>query len=283
MTPPAPVPALALAPRPPRVFLVQREPRKLDPTTAQRVAEVHDRVNQLGWTLTVRTTVEVKIGPASRPAVRALKPRDAAEIYRLAHLGPMLVCAPEKVYIQKDPSKVPAQPSHLHALADFVEHKACHLLIADRTAIQQLDQHLARWQAARTCTGIGDPRALPLHVFDAGQPWPELVDAVGRTRFNRAFGPPRARTDASKRVWEKAVPHGEHVDHVAGHTLPKGVHWDVQTRRGVRLVAAAEVWVMPPRSYLNVGPNASIRVGSSNAPVSKRVWPVPQRRRPQRR
>lgn len=263
-------------PKPPRVVLVHR---KLDATSAQRVAELRSQVADLGLTLNVRVAGDARPSESSRPSLAVLSPADAFEIYRFAHQGPVMVCAIEKVWVRRNPANRSDAETELRPLAEFVCHKACHLLVSDRSAIAALEATFAEWRASSSCAGIGDPRALPLQVFDAERPWPELAEAGGRKKFNLLYGTAIARIDAGRRQWNKAVPHGRATDFIAGTELTAGAHWDVGARRGAELISTAQVWQIPARSYVNVYPDGGVRGGSSDVPPARRTWPPADERK----
>ncbi len=122
------------------------------------------------------------------------------------------------------------------------------------------------------CSGAHDPRVLPLHVFDNAQPWTDLHLEAGISHFNARYGQATSRLDAVGRGWSPAqVGHGNDVLVIDGFALARGFHWDVQRKKAPeRLVTANEVWKIGNGGYVNVYPDAYVRIGSRHN--GKLVW-----------
>jgi hypothetical protein len=211
--------------------------------------------------------------------MNVLGPDDAAELYRMLHYGPVLVTAFAAVRISIDPSRDPPNSKETRTLESFVAYKASYGLVRNDA---DPATHFARFEAWRKsvgCDGPGDPRALPLHVFDAGSGDLDLGSRPGAERFQRRYGSPAKRLDGSGRAWEKGVAHGRDELEIAGRVLPVGLHWDVSAKRGSFKVAnAREVWSVRRAGYVNVYPDAGIRGPSRvRRDLVRRVWPSSSR------
>lgn len=209
----------------------------------------------------------------TRP-VRLLAPRDAAEVYRLLHHGPVMVVAFTSAFIRRDPSGNPLTRKQALPLAQFVAHKAHFSLINGRPDIARALADFDAWRHTVACDGQDDPRILPLHTFLRAGTWASLGDERERQRFAREHGTGGLRTDSDGRRWERAsVPHGRDVLTVAGATLPQGMHWDVQFRQHKgTLLCANEVWRVPQGCHVNVYPDGRAR-GKPGRGHARRVWP----------
>jgi hypothetical protein len=115
----------------------------------------------------------------------------------------------------------------------------------------------ATWCATIACAGDDDPRVLPLHAFSTDEDWPDLESDAAVAAFRKRYGRPRSRTDASGRTWNKPYGGGMHgwgTATVAGCTLSRGMHWDVDQEGRGKFLAPHEVWEFGAGAHLNVGP-----------------------------
>ncbi len=167
------------------------------------------------------------------------------------------------------------------ACSHFVQHKAFNIgqfhikraqdreTLSPREAIRF--DAFAKWDGISDCEGLDDGRLLPLHAFDPGRDWSNLGEPAGRELFDRTFGKPRV--DRKSLSWNRAQPplHGREELTVALFRLPRGFHWDVHlARHGVKTVITHhEVWQVSAQGYINVYPDAFVRIGDH----SRRVWP----------
>lgn len=202
-----------------------------------------------------------------------LEPRDAHELYAAAHRSRVLVLALSAAYVRCDPSEDPARKRHVRKLEDYVRYKALYRLVRGATDIPAALAAFARWPPASTDLAVGNPRMLPLHVFDSATPWVDLDVDDGFARFVATYGTDGRRVDSCGRPWQAAtVGHGRDALVVSGYPLPQGFHWDVQTRaKPERLTTCHEVWKLNARSYANVYPDAFVRVTPGRG---RRVWPA---------
>jgi hypothetical protein len=138
-----------------------------------------------------------------------------------------------------------------------------------------LEAAFVSWREVVRCEGQDDPRALPLHTFDADGPCPALAEEAGRKSFASRYGTGRLRVDQSGREWARATAlHGWEAVTVAGCQLRPGFHWDVGYRRGSgTLLCANAVWRLPRRGYANVYPDGGVRGGTTDVPSIKKIWP----------
>lgn len=264
----------ARGPAPPKVVIIR--PQSPPQTLERLIGELASETKRLGLALTVlkarttRTNREWK-----RKPVEVLAPGDAERLYRLVHHGPVMVTAVTSIFVLRDPRSADLREKDVLRLEDFVEHKAGFLLVNGRTDVAGLEATFSSWRSVVRCDGQDDPRVLPLHMFDAGGPCPDLTTDAGRNAFASRHGTGRLRTDLSGREWARATAfHGREALTIAGCLLRQGFHWDVGYRRGSgTLCCSNAVWRLPPRSYANVYPDGGVRGGSTDVPPIKKVWP----------
>jgi len=268
----------------PALILVrpEREPREIK-DLALRAREAALALDTSTMIKTFRTSRGTVVGEAWHRPVQFLQPNDARELYRLVHRWRVLVLSFTSVYVRRDPSRQPAERRAALELGTFVEHKAQFWLVRGRPGLQLAVAGLA-CTATCGCDGDDDPRYLPLHAFSVDRPWGTLSDQHGRDAFEDLHGPARSRVDADKKRWTRAdrgAYHGREALTIAGRDLPRGMHWDVTSERGLgRLTTANEVWRLPrgPRGHINVYPDAYVRPKAGSS--ARRVWPVGNRGRP---
>jgi hypothetical protein len=218
--------------------------------------------------------------------MNVLAPDEAAELYRMLHHGPTLVVALASALVSLDPSREPPTRRQTRSLESFLAYKATYGLVREDADVPTLFEQFEDWRRSVCCNGPGDPRVLPLHVFDPGPDVPDLDSKAGADRFRRDFGSPSRRLDSSGRVWEKGPAHGgRDILQVAGCELPAGMHWDVSVKRKRCSVANAhEVWRVEGGGYLNVYPDAGLRGPSSiRQDAVRRVWPRGTKNAPPRK
>jgi hypothetical protein len=201
-----------------------------------------------------------------------LEPRDA-HLYAATHRSRVLVLALMAAYVRSDPSEEPARKRHVRKLEDYVRYKALYRLLRGAAHIPAALSAFARWPPESSGLAVGNPRVLPLHVFDNATTWVDLDGDDGLSRFVAKHGSDGRRVDSSGRPWTAAsVGHGRDSLVVSGYALPRGFHWDVQTgTRPDRLTTCHEVWKLGARSYANVYPDAFVRVTPGRG---RRVWPA---------
>jgi hypothetical protein len=261
----------------PRVFAVV--PGRGSTQIEQLLDAVRTLADERDWPVSVRRTESVRVaGEGWERRAELLRPEDAAGLYREIHRTPTLVVAFAAAMVRRDPSRDPPVRRAALGLEEFVAYKAPFGLIRGHTDPARIVAGFETWLAGVHCDGDADPRALPLHVFDAGPRCPDLSAAEGAAAFAAQHGHASGRTDADGVDWRRADPrafHGGKALEVAGRVLPAGFHWDVSRRRGeVRLTTAEAVWKLAGKgTYLNVYPDAHVRAPKD--PRVRRVWPKP--------
>jgi hypothetical protein len=211
-------------------------------------------------------------GPEAHKRFELVEPRDAGDLYRAIHRYRVLVLAVAACFVRSDPAEAPTRKRHARRLEEFVRYKAAYGLARGAADPAAILAAFARWPSeCGSCADSGDPRVLPLHVFDKSRVWPDLDDSNGLFKFGSAYGTD-SRTDADGQSWSRArALHGGRTPlAVSGLVLPRGFHWDVQRNRGVgRLTTSDEVWKLNSGGYANVYPDAHVRVGKK---YGRRVW-----------
>jgi hypothetical protein len=221
---------------------------------------------------------KVEGGPAQGRPFFVLTPRDAGDIYHLAHGTATAVLTTTAAYVRPDPSKgQPATYRHLLPLETFVRHKTFYAVLRDVGDVRRAFAGFAGWTATFAGIDQEDPRVLPLHAFSKGDPWEDLGEQAGKQRFERQHGARNAWTDFCNRTWSvDPAGHGEVALTILGTLLPAGFHWDVvNTRSGTtRLTTAREVWTLQQRgAHTNVYPDAYVRKGKQVRGICVRRWP----------
>jgi hypothetical protein len=212
-------------------------------------------------------------GPDAHKRFELMEPRDARDLYAAMHRSKVLVLALTAGYIRCDPSEVPTRKRHARRLEDYVRYKASYGLARGPRDVSTILDTFERWPRTQMGRGIGvgDPRILPLHVFDNSSVWTDLDGDDGLSRFVAQHGSDSRRSDGNGRRWVAApVGHGRDTLEVSGFVLPTGFHWDVQMgKNSERLTTCHEVWKLNPRGYANVYPDAFVRVTDRRG---RRVW-----------
>lgn len=212
------------------------------------------------WLIQVRRTVSL----GGRAIVQGA---DAEALYRRCHRVRVVVISVQhrRAHGPQVLRRPPHQAStHVHwrdaiSLRQFCRHKAMfHRLRLDREQISWASR-FASWATLVECDGQRDPRCLPLHVFETHRGWSKrLLRHSGRAEFESAHRLGTSLRDQNGFEWCTGPAHGLDIDIVAGHSLPAGFHWDVETRgRELELWTPTAGWVV--REYVNVAPNAHVR------------------------
>ena len=199
--------------------------------------------------------------------------RDAINLYKRAHRARVGVFQIGDAHVPIKPQPRPTVRDYVQ-LRGFVKHKAFHARIPQNDVDSQWSSSLTafgRWLDGTWCDGEGDPRCLPLHVFETDFETDRLSSAEGRSAFAQMHGPQSSRVDLRQLRWKRpqGAYHGSESLHVAGYDLVRGFHWDVLNEGAKRNVAtiSGKTWEIPRNGYVNVYPDAHIR-GSR---ISKRL------------
>jgi hypothetical protein len=204
-----------------------------------------------------------------------LTPRDAFELYQTLHQRAVMVFAYTRVLVRLNPSNRHITRKQARTLERFVWHKGFYALINGVPQIADSFARFDQWRGESRCKGEDDPRALPLHVFDTSEDWTGLGTQTRDADFKKRYGGPRERNDDAEKKWRRAdrqAYHGKPIVTIAGCALLPGMHWDVTAQRKTELLTSREVWSLPRQSYLNVYPNARIRM-TKRGNAARKIWP----------
>lgn len=115
------------------------------------------------------------------------------------------------------------------------------------------------WRERVECDGDHDPRCLPFDVFSGDGRELNLVEQ--RARFNQRYGIGAKRRDDARSTWHLNPRdyHGGEISVVAGHALPVGFHWDVETDAQRDFVTPRYSWRVT--GHFNVYPDSIFRRG----------------------
>jgi len=206
----------------------------------------------------------------------AVSGRDAIALYRQLHQTRVLVLAFGDIWVRTDPRRIGVDRAAI-PLKRFVRHKAAFCRVHGVADIARASAEYATWCASVVCAGDDDARVLPLHSFSTHEDWPDLESPSAVAAFKKQYGRPRARRDAAGRTWNKPYGGGMHgwdsTAQVAGCTLTRGLHWDVESDEGRgHFYAPHEVWRFGVGAHLNVGPTSDVRKRGPHS-TAKRIWP----------
>ena len=248
-------------------------PRRLGVDQRAWLSESEALTEQAGYRLKVLFTQELKVLNSPGRTMSVLRPLDAAYLYRRLHGGPTLVVSVGSALISTDPTRDPPNKRASRTLEDFVAYKAFYGLVRSSGDVKGLFRDFAAWCEGAHCDGPTDPRALPLHVFDAGSERIDLSNPAGVKAFRQSFGRPREREDHAGRCWKRGFPHGRSALLVAGRDLPAGTHWDVSAGGRFHLMNSHEVWEIKGNGYVNVYPDEYVRGPRKGARNQvRRLW-----------
>ena len=238
---------------------------------------VEAECKQRGWKLSRRHTK--RISSSEGRVFRVVDLQDATNLYRRIHRSRVgvwqignaqVVISPELTHIRK----------RVVTLKSFVMHKAFHctvpkgkFLCSWLSSCDNFDE----WTNRIDCEGEGDPRCLPLHVFESALDLSILTSKEGRSVFDECHGPQSKRIDARQVCWRRPLGsyHGRDVLSIAGRSLVQGFHWDVSTlRKSQRIVTTSEIWEIKRGGYVNVYPDEYVRKGN----LSRLILPKRKRK-----
>lgn len=267
------MPATASAQTPLAIIIVPASP---DLQVTRRANQCDRDAQAAGFTVrTFKTDPERLRDKPMSGEVDFLTPRDAFDLYEEVHQRAVIVFAYTRVLIRLNPSNRHVTRKQTRGLKQFVWHKAFYALINGVPQIAHAFARFDQWRGESRCTGEDDPRALPLHVFDTSEDWRALGTQTRDADFKKRYGGPRERNDDAEKKWcraDRQAYHGKPIVTIAGCALLPGMHWDVTAQRTTQLLTSREVWSLPRHSYLNVYPNAKIRM-TKHANAARKIWP----------
>lgn len=230
-----------------------------------------------GWevrTVRQRVTESRARGEGGRP-YRLLEPQDAFQLYRAMHRKPVAVFQLAQTKVLIDPEAGPTE-RNVMSLERFVRYKCFFTRATVEVDWRASVSEAEAWAAGCACEGEHDARCLPLHTFAPSRDWPNL--GTDQVDFERRHGKSGVRADERRRRWEKdKSAHGNDIDIVAGYTMQRGFHWDVEVERNIsRIWNAKEVWSVTAGGHINVYPDASVRGGHLSKLVYESPRPAPE-------
>lgn len=242
----------------------------------RREIDTHFR-EALGWnvkTIRQRVSSSRARGEGMRP-YGLLEPTDAYQLYQALHRGPVVVFQMAKTKVLIDPSAGPTERNVL-SLREFVRYKALFALASDEEDWHEAIELAQEWVNGCFCRGEGDARVLPLHCFCPSAVW-DTLDGDQRG-FERIHGKGNARVDSKDRHWNKPNGlHGHEQDMVAGYSLRRGFHWDVEAGDNVSVIGnTKERWSIGKNGYINVYPGGGIRGGKKCRQEFEAERPAPE-------
>lgn len=239
-----------------------RSPKQLRFTQAREM--ISSECKARGWNFNV--VFSCILHPDGRYR-EAIPPDDATALYKRAHNARVGVWQFGDTYVPTRPM-LSKNPRHYQALERFLNHKAFRFKVGKRNFADVWESSLIafqEWLDRIDCEGHSDPRCLPLHIFDTSVHIPILATANGRRAFANRHGAPSSRQDDSDLRWRspRGGLHGGDQLNVSGYELPRGFHWDVDSRKRRRRVYTTEgEWRIERGGYLNIYPDGYIRTGN---------------------
>ena len=217
-----------------------------------------------GWRLQEKRSIGTRVD--GRP-LQTLSGEDAVNLYRRSHRARIGVLFVGKPAVLPRPGK-PRRPEETINLATFLRYKAyATRLPATPACLSGCLDDYELWCQDTGCENHHDPRCLPFHIFESEQT--NLDTPEERRRFNDLHGPGGRRRDDRDFSWclGPGAFHGNDVLHVAGHTLPRGFHWDVSVQANPKTITTpTERWQVA--RYINIAPDANLR---GRPPHAKRI------------
>lgn len=266
--------------RPERAASTTRQPRiwlVLHPTDSdyeKRLRTILGReAAELGLGLIIRRSKSRRLSVQGDGArrINILEAVDANELYRDLSLKKCYVLSRGSVAVLHDPRRDPPAKRDCVPLQRFVDHRAVYRTLEDGVDIATELRTMIETGVASDCTSYHDPRVLPLHVFDKKADGRKLDTEDGRSAFRNTYLRSGCWQSELTGTWRPASAGARHG--VAGpsgealriwdYELPAGYHWDTNAGHARRtVVAAASVWRVEPRGYLNIYPDSHIRSGA---------------------
>jgi hypothetical protein len=258
----------------PRVFLIMPPREQLTDEKFRQLRRAGESCRELGWKVSEVRAQLVRSVEASegKRQLRVIEPRDADQIYRAAHDGPTAVLEVLSVRVITN-LRAPLSARQSTPLRQFVRYKAHHGTLDNPDAVPELINVLTEMSEFFTCEHDRDARCLPLHVFSTEREWDNLEQEFGQAAFAKQHGSPSKLLDSDGRKWNRTTAyHGYDELRVGELQLPKGFHWDVNSRAAGHMSTHLQVWGFKKGSYANVYPDAAVRVGQRSGLSAQLVF-----------
>ena len=232
--------------------------------------EIRRECRRRGWGCMERPAESVRT-TSGRPVLR-ISGRDADGLYRQLHRAHVAVVGVSHAAVYMRPMDPLIRfPRAVVPVRRYTLHKSFFtpLPTSVDSALVWIG-NFEHWCMDLDCEGAGDPRCLPLHVFNAQGDEEILFHSEGREQFNTKYGVGvRMAQDGFRWSPPRTALHGREALCVRGALLAQGYHWDVSPGRGkARICTATEEWLV--KEYVNIYPNAHVR---GTAPYAKRTGP----------
>jgi hypothetical protein len=189
-------------------------------------------------------------------------------LYREAHTSPLVVLSLRKRVTAMMEKKVDHERNR--TIETLFRYKAF-CKFTDIDSVETILDHALAWHSVAICSGLGDPKILPLHVFCPLKNQTALWTDEGCKKFEQIHRRNGVRHDSDGREWWRGAHHGSFVHTILGTTLPVGFHWDVQSNRKSTLWSGDSEWQIGPKGYVNISPDGSVRSGKFSKQISRRV------------
>ena len=255
-------------PRMPKIWLVKGPEGS---SNSQHQTDVQKIADSRGWSVFRTECVRLAItkGDDAGRLVGFLRRRDADDLYKDMHRGPVAVLFEVPTWVRTSP-EAGAALKRMIPIDRFCRYKAFTMDLTDDRA-SNWSVRFDSWLNSNACDGKGDPRVLPFHIFAMREAKGQSLDlnsAAERRRFRHLHSRNEELVDASEHHWKNGAPHGRDPQFVRNVELPLGHHWDVSKRTGAKIQTPAAVWTVDSHGYVNVYADGSVRKGIG----SKRVW-----------
>lgn len=188
---------------------------------------------------------------------------DAAfELYKRLHRPRVAVVSldPDPWVSLHPDARLAIRLERLQRLSEFLQYKCLYEGMSTQGDPAAVVHRAAEWTKRSDCDGDHDPRVLPFFLFKSSTELDLTIDS-DRENFSALHGSPARRTCSRNLTWEVNANafHGTETLQVAGTSLRRGFHWDVQVGRsaGVNITTLDAVWNVS--RYVNVFPDGVVR------------------------
>lgn len=224
-------------------------------------AIIRDECKKRKWQFQEREAKRVQGGGGT---VRLVEFRDATAVYKRMHRARVAVLYLDQPRICLiEPEDRAIRRDRTLPLSDYCRYKS-YRTRAETTAEAVLAwiREFETWNREMNCDGDSDPRCLPFHIFETPHQCDQLHTLTGRQEFeSKHHSRHGGRIDSNELVWETnpRVYHAHEGLHVAGRSLTRGFHWDIQNKTGrpITIGLPSDRWVI--KNYLNAFPDGTIR------------------------
>ena len=225
------------------------------------------------WALQERLARPVRTPSGGQ--LQVVDARDVVALYRQAHRSAVALLVSRSIRFCTEPPENRAVRRDLTLkLARHCQYKTyCCNFPESKLELESFILGFDGWIKEINCDGETDARCLPFPIFKAKRDFDNLAEPSHRSIFDGAHRNAKAggRLDNVGLSWETNPReyHGHEILTVAGRTLTKGFHWDVQNsnRKLQKIGSPTEIWEV--MEYVNVFPDGKI---NGRFPYARKIY-----------